>query len=76
MPADPTRPFDSVGAVLSAAAMSFLVIGILQAGNNNTLLVVFFLLAAVLTVLYPGGHGRHFRERSVQPSRWHEHHAS
>ena len=38
--ADPTRPFDSVGAVLSAAAMSFLVIGILQAGTNNTLLAI------------------------------------
>ena len=44
--ADPTRPFDTVGAVLSAAGMSFLVIGILQAGSNNTLLVIFIALGA------------------------------
>jgi MFS family permease len=44
LPADPTRPFDTVGAILSAAGMSFLVIGILQAGNNNTLLVIFLVL--------------------------------
>ncbi len=50
--ADPTRPFDSVGAVLSAAAMSFLVIGILQAGNNNTLMVIFLVLAAVLLLWF------------------------
>ena len=46
LPADPTRPFDGVGAALSAAGMSFLVIGILQAGNNNTLLVIFLALGA------------------------------
>jgi MFS family permease len=50
--ADPTRPFDSVGAVLSAAGMSFLVIGILQAGTNNTLLAIFLVLAAVLLVWF------------------------
>ena len=44
LPADPTRRFDTVGAILSAAGMSFLVIGILQAGNNNTLLVIFLVL--------------------------------
>jgi MFS family permease len=44
LPADPNRPFDTVGAILSAAGMSFLVIGILQAGNNNTLLVIFLVL--------------------------------
>ncbi len=50
--ADRTRPFDSFGAVLSAAGMSFLVIGILQAGNNNTLLVVFLVLAAIFLVWF------------------------
>jgi MFS family permease len=48
IPSDPTRPFDIAGAVLSAAGMSFLVIGILQAGNNNTLFVVFLALGAAL----------------------------
>jgi MFS family permease len=44
--ADPSRPFDKVGAVLSALGMSFVVFGILQAGNNNALLVVFLALGA------------------------------
>jgi predicted MFS family arabinose efflux permease len=35
-----------VGAILSAAGMTFLVIGILQAGNNNTLFVIFLVLGA------------------------------
>jgi MFS family permease len=59
IPADPKRPFDTVGAVLSAAGMSFLVIGILQAGNNNTLLVVFLALGAVLLL----GFFMHVRSR-------------
>ncbi len=46
LPPDPNRPFDTVGAVLSAGGMSFLVIGILQAGTNNTLLIVFLAVAA------------------------------
>ena len=52
LPADPTRPFDGVGAALSAAGMSFLVIGILQAGNNNTLLVIFLALAAAFLLWF------------------------
>ena len=34
LPADPTRPFDTVGAILSAAGLVTLVIGILAADNN------------------------------------------
>src|SRR4051794_21708085 len=41
LPADPKRPFDVVGAILSGVGMFCLVFGILQAGNNNVLLVVF-----------------------------------
>src|SRR3954470_3722974 len=37
LPADPKRPFDAVGAVLSAVGMFCVVFGILQAGSNNTL---------------------------------------
>jgi MFS family permease len=37
---DPTRPFDTVGAVLSAVGMFFVVFGILQAGNNGALTAV------------------------------------
>ena len=39
LPPDPTRPFDGVGAVLSAVGMFFVVFGILQAGSNNALFV-------------------------------------
>src|SRR5262245_32302324 len=35
VPADPTRPFDVVGAVLSAVGMFFLVFGIQQVGTHN-----------------------------------------
>src|SRR2546423_14548270 len=40
LPADPQRPFDGIGAVLSAVGMFFVVFGILQAGTNNALFVV------------------------------------
>jgi MFS family permease len=49
---DPTRPFDTLGAVLSALGMSFVVFGILQAGTNNALLVVFLALGAVLLLWF------------------------
>jgi MFS family permease len=49
---DPSRRFDAVGAVLSAAGMSFLVIGILQAGNNNTLLAIFLVLGAAFLLWF------------------------
>ncbi len=45
---DPGRPFDAVGAVLSAVGMFFLVLGILQAGVNNTLLVIFLAIGVAL----------------------------
>jgi MFS family permease len=38
IPADPTRPFDAFGAVLSAAGMFFLVLGILQADSDVALM--------------------------------------
>ena len=45
---DRERPFDVVGAILSAVGMFFLVLGILQAGVNNTLLIVFLVLGVAL----------------------------
>jgi MFS family permease len=48
LPADPTRRFDTVGAVLSGAGMFCLVFGILQAGTNNVLLAVFVVIGLVL----------------------------
>ena len=44
VPPDPTRPFDVVGTILSAAGLACLVMGILQADNNLVLMAV--LLAA------------------------------
>jgi MFS family permease len=44
LPADPKRPFDAVGAVLSGVGMFCLVFGILQAGSNNVLLTVFVVI--------------------------------
>jgi MFS family permease len=49
---DPTRSFDTLGAVLSAVGMCFVVLGILQAGNNNALLVAFLALGAVLLLWF------------------------
>ncbi|MEN3313440.1 MAG: hypothetical protein V7645_2769 [Actinomycetota bacterium] len=46
LPPNPTRPFDALGAVLSAIGMFCLVFGILQAGSNNALLTVFLVVGA------------------------------
>jgi MFS family permease len=50
LPADPTAPFDPLGAVLSAVGMLFVVLGILQADNNGALTAILVAVgAAVLT---------------------------
>jgi MFS family permease len=48
LPSDPTRPFDAVGAALSAVGMFFVVFGILQAGTRNVL----FVASLVVGVLF------------------------
>jgi MFS family permease len=48
LPADPTRPFDAGGAILSAVGMFFVVFGILQAGSNNVLFAICLGVGAVL----------------------------
>jgi Na+/melibiose symporter-like transporter len=50
VPADPTRPFDVVGAILSAAGMFFVVLGILQADSNGTLTAIFVAVGVVLLI--------------------------
>jgi MFS family permease len=50
LPADPTRPFDAVGAVLSAVGMFFIVFGILQAGTHNALMAVLLVLGVALLI--------------------------
>ena len=77
---DPTRPFDAVGAVLSAVGMFFVVFGILQADNNAVLMAVLlaggaaFLLWFFLHVRGRERAGKEpllstglFRNRVVQP---------
>jgi MFS family permease len=43
---DRGRPFDTLGGVLSAAGMFFLVVGILQAGSDGLLMAVLMLVGA------------------------------
>ncbi len=52
VPPDPTRPFDPIGAILSAVGMFCLVFGILQAGVNNTLFVVFLVVGAAFLAAF------------------------
>ncbi|MGW3071909.1 MFS transporter [Kitasatospora sp. NPDC001132] len=48
LPADPDRPFDTVGAVLSAAGLVLLVTGILAADNNTWLMIALLLAGAAV----------------------------
>jgi MFS family permease len=50
LPADPTRPFDAAGAVLSAVGMFAVVLGILQAGTNNALFVALLVVGVAFLV--------------------------
>lgn len=43
---DPTRPFDAVGAILSALGMLFVVLGILQADSDGVLMTVLLVVGA------------------------------
>lgn len=59
---DPQRPFDTVGAVLSAVGMLFVVSGILQADNDAALMIALLVLGAIFLANF-GVHVRR-RERS------------
>src|SRR5262249_52197778 len=52
LPADPERPFDTVGAVLSGVGLFCLVFAILQIGTENVLAVVFAAVGAVFLVAF------------------------
>jgi MFS family permease len=52
LPADPTRPFDTVGAILSAVGMFFVVFGILQADSNLALMAVLLLAGAAFLAAF------------------------
>src|SRR5690348_6995352 len=49
---DPDRPFDIWGAVLSAAGLIFVVMGVLSADNNFVLMAALLLLGGVLLSLF------------------------
>ena len=66
LPADPTRPFDTLGAVLSAVGMFFVVIGILQA-DNNPVLMLFLALPAPRFLLWFFLHVRARERRGKEP---------
>ncbi len=48
LPADPTRPFDTVGAVLSAVGLVVLVGGIMAADTNIGLMLILLLVGALI----------------------------
>jgi MFS family permease len=52
LPADPRRPFDIVGAVLSGVGMLCIVFGILQLGVRNVLFVVLLVVGAAFLVAF------------------------
>jgi MFS family permease len=54
LPADPTRPFDIVGAVLSALGLILLVLGILAADNNGWLMLGLLVAGALVLVWFFG----------------------
>jgi MFS family permease len=65
IPADPERPFDAVGAVLSAVGMFFLVLGILQADSNGALMAALLVAGAAVLAwffLYTRGRERAGKE--------------
>jgi MFS family permease len=51
LPADPTRPFDTAGAVLSAVGLVLLVMGIMAADDNGWLMLV-LMVAGALVLLW------------------------
>jgi len=52
LPPDPTRPFDTGGAVLSAVGLVLVVMGILAADNNLWLMVILIVVGALVLALF------------------------
>ena len=48
VPADPTRPFDTLGAVLSAVGLVLIVMGVLAADNNVWLMLALLVVGAAV----------------------------
>ena len=52
LPADPTRPFDTGGAVLSAVGLVLIVTGILAADNNLWLMLILIIAGVLVLALF------------------------
>ena len=52
LPADPTRPFDTTGAVLSAVGLVLVVTGILAADNNLWLMLILIIAGVLVLALF------------------------
>jgi Na+/melibiose symporter-like transporter len=52
LPADPTRPFDTGGAVLSAVGLVLIVMGILAADDNVWLMLILLVVGALVLVWF------------------------
>ncbi|HXA33007.1 MAG TPA: MFS transporter [Acidimicrobiales bacterium] len=52
VPADPTKPFDLLGAVLSAAGLVLIVMGVLAADTNLALTAVLIFVGAIVLALF------------------------
>jgi MFS family permease len=66
LPADPTRSFDTTGAVLSAVGLVLIVMGILAADNNLWLMIALLTVGAIILA----GFFRHIRameQRGEEP---------
>jgi MFS family permease len=66
LPADRSKRFDALGAVLCAAGMFFVVVAILQIGINGVLVAVFAALGAAFVVWF-FAHVRSLERRGVEP---------
>jgi MFS family permease len=60
--ADPTRPFDTMGAILSAAGLVLIVTGVLAADNNLIVTAVLLIVGALVLSLFFA----HIRKRERQ----------
>jgi MFS family permease len=52
LPPDPTQPFDTTGAVLSAVGLVLVVMGILAADNNLWLMLILIIAGALVLALF------------------------
>jgi MFS family permease len=66
VPADPTKPFDLLGAVLSAAGLVLIVMGVLSADTNLVLTAVLLFVGAVVIALFVL-HIRAYERRGREP---------